>query len=49
MNTLLTHIHTYNNGGDFPELSTILPTIDEELQKQELQNFIYKQNGIFPS
>jgi hypothetical protein len=45
MNTLLTYIHTYNNGGDFPDLSSSLSVIDEKLQKQELQNFIYEKNG----
>jgi hypothetical protein len=49
MNTLLTHIHNYNNGGDFPELSPTLPTINEELEKQELQDFIYEKNGTFSS
>lgn len=49
MNTLLTHIHTYNNGGDFPNLLSTLPAIDDELQKQELQNFIYEKNGDFPT
>jgi hypothetical protein len=45
MNTLLTHIHNYYNGGDFPELSSLLPAADNELQKQELQDFIYEKNG----
>jgi hypothetical protein len=49
MNTLLTYIHNYTNGGEFPEFPVSPLAPEDEFQKAELQNFIYENNGIFSS